>query len=368
MNTVARSVSSDSARTTFWGAAGRRWLGVAVTSILAFSVTACAAEAKPVEQARELAIADLKPGLDPQPLDERVTLTAAISGNGEAYSALTLAAAMGEFEKENLDVQIEVVTPASTIFALMAQDRVDFAVTAAFAGMYNQVAAGSNIKMVTGGGEVSPESPTGWWQRVDEDGEVTCELKGATIGISTGAEANPLAASLARYLGGCGLTFDDVTLVELTHPEAVQALQNNAVQAAAVGHPFSVALAEDDAFELAARWDTGMAGTLMGNLLEERPAVAQAVVRAMLRTVQTYLQANYLEDPEVVAALVDILGVEESVLVAGIPRIYDPRFAPSAQTVEGIETFWLARGGILDYTDAVADKMTDESLIESILG
>ncbi|WP_190989978.1 ABC transporter substrate-binding protein [Pseudarthrobacter sulfonivorans] len=312
---------------------------------------------------------DLKPGLDPNPLAERVTLKAATAGNGEGYAVLTLAEAMGEFEKENIDVQIEVVSPASTIFALMAQNRLDLAVTAPFAGMFNQAADGSNIRFVTGGGEVAKAADAGWWQRPGGDGTTSaCDLKGKSVAIQTGGEGNPLAVSLDTYLNSCELSIKDVTLVELTPPETVQALQNGAVELGSVALPFAKALKESGDAVLVAPWNKGIIGTIMGNLIEDRPEVAQAVVRAMLRTARTHLQGNYYSDPDVLTALSKIIGVEESVLKAGVPRNFDPNLAPPLDSVVPLEEFWIRVGGLLNYDKPLGvDKITDSKVLESVL-
>jgi NitT/TauT family transport system substrate-binding protein len=344
----------------------RRSAAIVLGATLLFTVTACDSD---TGEAVAGTTEDLQPGLDPRPLEERVTLTAATAGTGEGYAALTMAEAMGEFDKENIDMQIEVVSPASSIFALMSQDRLDLAVTAPFAGMFNQAAEGSNIRFVTGGGEISGVADAGWWQRPGGDGATSaCDLKGKSVAIQTGGESNPLALSLDTYLDSCNLSIKDVTLVELTPPETVQALQNGAVELGSVAIPFANPLKETGDAVLVARWNEGIIGTVMGNLRQDRPEVAQAVVRAMLRTSQTYLQGDYYSDPEVLAALSTIVGVDESVLQEGVPRNFDPNLVPPTDAVVPLEEFWIRVGGLLNYDEPLGvDKITDASILESIV-
>lgn len=339
---------------------------VAAASALLLGLTACgsAQSAEPT-----VSVEDLKPGVEPQPLADRVELKAAIAGNGEGYAALTIAEAMGEFEKENIGMQIDVVSPASSIFALMARGQLDLAVTAPFGGMFNQAAEGSNIRFVTGGGEVSAAAEAGWWQVPSGAGEPTaCDLKGKNVAIPTGGESNPLAISLNAYLESCDLSLSDVTLVELTPPETVQALQNGAVDLGSVSNPFAKTLKDTGDAVWVAPWNTGIIGTVMGDLREERPDVAQAVVRAMTRTAQTHLAGDYHQNPEVMAALSSIIGVDEDSIRAGAPRVFDPALPPPFESVPPLEEFWLEVGGLLDYDQALGvEKITDISIVDSVI-
>jgi NitT/TauT family transport system substrate-binding protein len=342
-------------------------VGCAVTlSIVGLGLAACSSDSG---EGSGVELSELPTGVEPHPLDKTVKLTAAVGGTSEGYSALVLADRLGEFDKENLDVDVQVVTPGSTIFALMAQGKVDFAVTALFAGALNQIQAGSNIRVVAGGGGNSaPEAKAGWWQR-SYGGETdidACALKGKGVAIPTSGVSNPLALSLQRYLETCDLGFDDIRLQDLAIPDAVQALDSGAVEAAFVTAPFNASLETDGIAEFVEPEDTGIIATLMGDL-KDRPEVAQAVLRALTRTVQDYLTADYREDPKVMAELVDYLGADETVIGQSPPRVFDPEIAPSTGILEPVQELWIDEGDILSYDEPLPDvKIVDTSILNTI--
>jgi ABC-type nitrate/sulfonate/bicarbonate transport system substrate-binding protein len=314
--------------------------------------------------------ADLPAALQPKPLAERTTLVYGTGPLSENYANVGLAQAFGEFAKENLDIKMEVVGQAATVVPLLDQGKLDIASLGLFAGFFNALATGSDMRLVAGGNTPQAQAQA-WWQRPTpgKDQPDPCALKGKKVGIPEGGLAIPPALALADYLATCDVKVSDITIISVLSTDAPGALKSGAVEAAFSQEPFSYQMVKDKSAQFVAPAGAGLSGVVAGKIRTEKPEVVQAVVRALARTNYKYLQGNFHKDPEVVAALSQYIGAPAEQFVDLTPRLFTPDLNMTDQTkaVEALQKFWIKVGDILTYdTPIPANQIIDPTFVDAI--
>lgn len=324
------------------GTRSRYLIGVLAAATLVLTACGGGESADPTSAA-------LATGLEPQPLAEPTTLTATIGARTDVAAALLLADKLGEFAKENISIDLGFMLSAEA-FPALAQGQTDVALAGVAVPFFNAVAGGADIRMAFPGPTSNPAD--GLFVPIDpatgEPGEVT---KIATLS----GPGNMYMVPIGRYLESVGKTIHDVTFEKVDLADMEIALENGAVDAAWVNAPATAAFASNDKYKRVIGYEDGEYGVayyLGPNLLSERPEVAQAVIRALARTVRDHLSGDYKADDAKVAALAEVLEATPEV-VRQIPSMTFTADLP----VEGIQkaqSDWLAIGDLLEY-DAPLD-------------
>ncbi|MGH9223152.1 MAG: hypothetical protein ACRD2W_05075 [Acidimicrobiales bacterium] len=320
----------------------------------------------------------------PRPLATRATLTLSRGLlSGLSYSSVLLAQEMGEFTKENLEVRF-VSENAVNSLLLMQQGRIDGAIVGLNAGVFNAIAAGADVRFVLPFGTAGPGDQSGFWVRrslLTADGRFDpCVLargvrpNGTTVvslSDPTGL-GSPVTIALARLIEKCpGQTFksvrDRLTISTVLGSDLLVALQQGSVDLAFLLSPLPDTPGIGDYAALAYSIGaddpgTDFAGWALGPVRDRQPAVAEAFVRAVVRTVRTYLQGNYLTNPDVINALARSLNVPTDVLSKARPVVFRPdqRFRTGAGLTE-LQGYWADAGGVLSY-----DKPLDGSRVVDV--
>src|ERR1700726_2270210 len=99
---------------------------VAVVVLTGALATACSSGGQPAGGggaggSGAIDLGSLPTGLSPLPLPRKTTITVVTGVPNEGYAYLYVAQALGEFAQENLDVNIETVSDASTVVPLLTQ-------------------------------------------------------------------------------------------------------------------------------------------------------------------------------------------------------------------------------------------------------
>lgn len=271
-------------------------------------------------------IAHCEPGAPaPEPLPEPATIRLGAATQGEYLAPVLLGNAMGEFEKENLTVEI-VSLPFADAVLQMASGDVDAANGGPFASQTNGVGAGVNVKWVLGnyspadGGDVNVPQAGLWVRRdhfSDPDNPDLAELAGAHIANSLG-DGTVAVYWMGEALEGSGISFDDITFDAIPPEDQFTALEQGAVAGAYMLDPFwGQAAANPDEYALVAvQPKEPNGGIFFGpSLLEDDREVGAAFTRAYVRTINTYLQPGYQDDDEVVSALAESIPVDPQAIV-----------------------------------------------------
>ncbi|GAA2389583.1 ABC transporter substrate-binding protein [Dactylosporangium salmoneum] len=295
----------------------------------------------------------------PKPLPNEVTVNASIPfRNIEAYAPLLLAEYFGEFKKENIKINIQLVQ-TNNLVVLMQKGDIDFAPAAPSAGLFNAIAGGADIKGIGGGVSWSPANHQGYYVRktlLKPDGTFSaCDLKGKKVstGSATGL-GSPAVVELAAYLKTCNLTVKDVQIVPLGGADLLAGLESGSVDAGNLSDPVWTT-AEKNGHKLIIPFTASITSYWMGKIRTEKPDVAAAVLRALVRTSRTYLQGDYRSNPEVKAGLVKSMEAKEESLSGPSSLIFDPDFKFPVGNIAPIETAWAGIGGIVNFDKPLSD-------------
>lgn len=262
--------------------------------------------------------------LAPQPLAERATITLVLSAPIEAYLHLLMADALGEFEKENLDVRMEFV-PAAESPILVAQGAADVMASTLSAGLYNLIAGGSELRAVAGGPIPSPDAYEGFWVRRDvlgDDGFQPSDIVDEDVSTPFGA-ASGIFGSFIRQADEIEpgvLTAQTLNHRVLPLADGVMALQNGGVNVAMAVQPLSIQLSQHDCCEFIGLWpDYSTVVIMFGpTLLHDDPESGEAFTRALARTVRDHMSHDYRADPDLAPLAAEMLGQPLESFVEGV--------------------------------------------------
>jgi NitT/TauT family transport system substrate-binding protein len=313
---------------------------------------------------------------EPQPLAERQTVTLSTAFRAEFVAPILLADALGEFDAENIDVEIQELG-FSDALPLMASGDVDIAVGGTEAAFFNAVNSGiearwalSNFSPPDAGDTSIPQ--TGLWVRRDAFSDPAnpdlAELADMTMASAVG-NGSTIAYPIQAALEGAGLSLADVTVEQIPSDEMVTALENGAVQAAWLLDPYWIAISDNPDYALVATQPPGepIGGLYFapGFLADEHDA-ALAFTRAYIRTINTYLSGDYQADADVMAALSEATGTEVEALAATPALEFDWEIRSGTTDREQAVFIELET---VDYDEPIAeDGVVDRSLYLEAVG
>lgn len=304
----------------------------------------------------------------PVPLDEPTTVELGISNTSiELFAGLLVGVHEGEFERENLRVNVNVV-PTADATQLLADEQIDMIFSSPYAALYNAIDQGFNLRWVTGMVRQPEEIKSGLW--VPRGLELS-DLPGKTVASTVGRGSNAFL-SLFDELKALDIDINEVEIQHIPSPQdAVTALQNGAVDGAYVTPPAYEVLEESGEFEFLLP-QTPHAETVGGlifgpSLLRDR-ATGEAVVRAYVRTLSTYFQGDYESNPDTVAMMADAMEVPAAAITNTAAFIHD--YEMHRSTAGRMEELYAAFE-TLSYPfpeRALGDEIVDRTFIEAVVG
>lgn len=338
-----------------------------LTALLSAALLVTACSSSTTESSSELS-----GSLEPVQLAEKTKITVAIPSVNEVYGQVLVAIANGEFEKENLEVEI-VTLPSPDAVPALVDGSIDVAVGVLGATQFNAIAQGAEIRMVLTGGNTPAE--TGLWVRKELLAGAPASLKGKTIAATYGWN-QPSMSVVKDYLATGGVTPDDVNVELLQSADAALALDEGSIDAAWVTNPSYLPLkASGNASKVVGYIpDQISTGYYFGDrLLNKNPEIGQAFVRAIMRTTKTYLSGDYKNDPELGPMVAETLGLtlEELKYSESIVFEFYTQEELSGELTDlftSAQEMWLDFGDILVYDiPLTAQDYADMSFIERIL-
>jgi NitT/TauT family transport system substrate-binding protein len=312
--------------------------------------------------------------LAPQPLATRTSVTITTPVKVEPFAPAFMADYFGEFEKENLDVSVQVLPPSDAYVALnqgSTQLHLD-GLTAAFLNNKHQ---GSDLVWVANIHHLPAESQEGFWVRndmLDASGKVDpAKIPGMRIALGTGGVGVAGALPVAVWLEDNGYSLRDIEPMPLGGADGLVALENGSVDASYVISPFWLQLVDNDCCTFVETWPGGFSAsvyTMSQGFIDDEPEVARAIFRAIARTIDTYLQGDYHADPEVLAGLSAELGAPEESIKAGPSLVFDSNLSFDTEVVEQIQRMWIDVGDVLAYDEPLPpDVVVENQVIEDVL-
>jgi ABC-type nitrate/sulfonate/bicarbonate transport system substrate-binding protein len=289
----------------------------------------------------------------PKPLATKQKVLFGFAGANEKIAAF-LALDMGEFAKENLEVEF-VPGLAPNLTTLLAQDKLDMIFTSPSGAVLNAINQGIPIRQVAGSSPSSEGSGFYVGTKFAKDAASfnPANLKGQTLGAAPGGFSSATNYATWATLKEGGLTVKDIKTVDLAGGQSlIEGLQVGRFVGGNGGVPFGVLAEKMGLAFLYKPYPFPIAGyysTL--TFIEGRREVATAFWRAVLRTERTYLQGKYHDDPIVNGSLAKRLSIEPEQLKT-FPNLVFNLWAPPVAITE-VQKMYFEVGDVLQYKEAM---------------
>ncbi|GGM58893.1 ABC transporter substrate-binding protein [Dactylosporangium sucinum] len=305
----------------------------------------------------------------PRPLPQTVKLRFATAVKAEFIAPLLLAQSKGEFQKENLDVEI-VVLPFADSVPQVLSGNLDGTTGSLEAGFFNAVNKDIDLTWVAGNfyppDAADPaKAQTGLWARkslfTDPAKPDLAQLKGKKLASNVGFTSST-TYPMAEAFKSNGISVNDVEIVKIPSADQVTALKNGAADMAWLVDPYWLPIANDSNYVLVATQPAGepLGGFFFGPaLVGEKRAAGVAFVRALVRTINTYLAGDYQSDPAAVQAIAETTGATAEAIKGTPSLVFD--WEIRAGTTQR-EQDWFLQLGRVDYKTAIAEsELVDRS-------
>ncbi|MEV6999293.1 ABC transporter substrate-binding protein [Streptomyces sp. NPDC093982] len=262
----------------------------------------------------------------PQPVPEPRKLTIATGTLSAEYVApLQVALDKGEFKKEGLDVTLKVL-PTPDALPLLAKGDIDALWAAPEAAVMNGIKGGFDIKWVAGNFSPDPQSKSGLWVRLKEGESASrVAMAGRRLGTMIGKGsviAYPMEKALEQHGGGLA----DIQYQQLGSADVLTALENGGVDSAWLLDPVWRKVDGRQGYAFLGGQPPGepLGGMLYGpTLLQDDVDAGVALIRAYIRTVNTYFASDYKQDATFVTYLAELLKSDASILRSTPPLRMD---------------------------------------------
>ncbi len=288
------------------------------------------------------------------------------------FAPLYVAIERGYMKDQNLDVSTQKVTTAADALPFLATGQYDIGGVGIAAATFNGFNKGLDFRIVASAA-IQPlkNGPTIILVRKDlaDSGKVkkVADLKGMKVGVA-GAAGSTGAYFVAKALRDAGLTFKDVTAVNLANPDLVLGMKQASIDAALVGPPYSDQILKDGTGVLLAQDIAPGAMTTVwmysGKLIKERPDVAKRFMIALVQGARAMQGDKYLDPPNI-AAYMKYTPSTEDAIKTGAPPYIDPDLKIYLDSIKNMEEVFRAEGWT-DYTTVIpSDKMVDTTFVDN---
>ncbi|MFE4575724.1 ABC transporter substrate-binding protein [Streptomyces chartreusis] len=304
----------------------------------------------------------------PQPLSEPRKLTIATGTLSAEYVApLQVALDKGEFKKEGLDVTLKVL-PTPDALPLLAKGDIDALWAAPEAAVMNGVKSGFDIKWVAGNFSPAPKSKSGLWVRLKEgDSASQVAMVGRRMGTMIGKGsviAYPMEKALEKHGGGLA----DIQYQQLGSADVLTALQNGGVDSAWLLDPVWRKVDGEPGYAFLGGQPRGepLGGMLYGPaLLQDDVDAGVALLRAYIRTLNSYFASDYKQDASFVTYLAKLLKAEESVLESTPSLLMD--WEIRSATTTRLQSAYKAQG-VAEGSPLPESRTVNRALYEEAVG
>ncbi|WP_178993078.1 ABC transporter substrate-binding protein [Paenarthrobacter nitroguajacolicus] len=306
---------------------------------------------------------------------EPTTLKVGLQAKLEAFGSVLMADYLGEFKKENLNVEISVVPPNEATL-LLEKQHLDVIAAGGNAGAYNLLAAGSSLRLVFPLAARPEDSTAGIYINEKAFDKPLQDLNardfvGKTVSIPYAAGGTGSAAFwswLEKLPGGEGISPKDLTWEQLDPPSTSVALINGAIAVGWISPPNDVQIASANCCKLLddASKAVPVSGYGIGSSLKERGDVTEAFVRALARTTRDHLTGDYRSKPDLAVAFPKVLGIQESAWRQTAKVNYDPKMKMDISHVIDSQKMWREAGLLRYEKDLTSNDAYDPSFLEKL--
>jgi NitT/TauT family transport system substrate-binding protein len=291
---------------------------------------------------------------------------------------LYVAQKRGYFKEQGLTVAFQPFDSAAKMIAPLGSGQLDVGAGAPSAGFYNAVSRGLPLRIVADKGSM----PKGYGYmpvmvRKDliDSGKVktAADLKG--LKVAEPAQATATSSTLAAFLGGAGLKYNDVQHEYLGFAQHVTALQNRAIDASVTTEPSATVAEQAGA---AVRFATPpdfydkqqLAVLLYSGQFAEQKTIGNCFMSAYLRGARDYMAAfdkgklvKGQKGDDIVAIVTAATGLKPAVYSASVPNYVDPNGQVNLTGLKRDYDFFKQQG--LLQGDVDVNKMVDSSFAKA---
>jgi NitT/TauT family transport system substrate-binding protein len=248
-----------------------------------------------------------------------------------AQAPFYIAVSKGYFAQEGITVDAADIRSALDTIGPLATGQLDVSMGAATAGFFNAANKGFDLRVIAAMGIQGPVMSTQPLVRkaLWDDGTIRSakDFRGRKVAINAPGDITEYFLTLMaeKY----GYDVKDIEVTSLAFSAQLAAFQNGAIDAGFMPEPVSSAAQLAGAVVL----DTADAGIGEGTIttfvfagtkfLRERPKVALAFMRAMLRGAHD-AQGPYLKDPAIAASIAAQTGLKVEAIRRATPYAIDP--------------------------------------------
>ncbi len=283
-----------------------------------------------------------------------------------------VAVSKGYFAQEGITVEAAHIRSALDTIGPLATGQLDVSMGAATAGFFNAANKGFDLRVIAAMGIQGPVMSTQPLVRkaLWDDGTIRSakDFRGRKVAINAPGDITEYFLTLMADKYGFGIK--DINVTPLAFGEQLAAFRNGAIDAGFLPEPLSSTAQLAGATAL----DTADAGIGEGTIttfvfagtkfLRERPKVALAFMRAMLRGARD-AQGPYLKDPAIAASIAAQTGLKVEAIQRAVPYAIDPdldiaKFEAGLRRQEAIHR----RNGRLNFAAPLRfDQVLDASLV-----
>lgn len=313
---------------------------------------------------------------EPLPLAQPATVRVGVRGPTEELAPLLLAQHYDEFAEEKLTVELVEYPDPEALYAALGRGEVDAVAGRLDSPFYDLVDEGSGARLVLGGpiarkahDIATPQA--GFWVRTDQvtDGDHWKDLEGDHFAVEDGI-ADVVASPITAVLRQDDMSLNEARLDAVGGTDAAQMLLDGQATAAWLDDPAWLRVANNARFRLVATLPASESvdGVVVGRRLVDHEGdreVGLAFVRALVRTINTYLADDYQKDDEVVEALADEIGVKPADVQATPPWLFDWELRTAG--TERVQTVFIQLGAVL-FEDEIAEReIVDRTLYRDVV-
>lgn len=303
----------------------------------------------------------------PQPLSKSRKLTIATGTLSAEYVApLQVALDKGEFKKDGLEVTLKVL-PTPDSLPLLAKGDIDALWAAPETAVMNGIRGGFDIKWVAANFSPDPKSKSGLWVRLKQgENADRVTMAGRKMGTMIGKGsviAYPMEKALEKHGGG----LDRIQYQQLGSADVLTALQNGGVDSAWLLDPVWRKVDGEAGYAFLGGQPLGepLGGMLYGRTLLDDVDAGVALLRAYIRTVNTYFAGDYKSDAAFVTYLAKLLKADKSILESTPSLRMD--WEIRAGTTDRLQSAYRAQG-VAEGEALPESETVDRSLYKEAVG
>lgn len=304
----------------------------------------------------------------PRRLPETRKLTIATGTLSAEYVApLQVALDKGEFKREGLDVTLKVL-PTPDALPLLAKGEIDALWAAPEAAVMNGLRGGFDIKWVAGNFSPDPTSKSGLWVRLKEgESADRVAMDGRKLGTMIGKGsviAYPMEQALEQHGGG----LDKIQYQQLGSADVLTALQNGGVDSAWLLDPVWRKVDGTPGYAFLGGQPPGepLGGLLYGpSLLNDDVDAGVALIRAYIRTVNSYFASDYKKKASFVTYLANLLKADKEILQSTPSLRMD--WEIRAGTTDRLQSAYAAQG-VAEGDSLPESRTVNRTLYEEAVG